>query len=55
MKNEHELKRCVFTELTMIRRIHECDYGHMDPLCTQLYMDILGYGINTEVVKWTTN
>lgn len=53
-KNSHELKRCVFCELQMQNKMKHGrrDFNHVDEICTQIYMDSLGYGFNKEPESW---
>jgi len=55
MKNEHELSRCMIVELSYLRRVRGGDVSDIDEVCGQLYMDVLGHGINKEATKWMRN
>jgi len=47
---EHALRRCLLTELGVVNRLSNKDsyLCDGDELCEQLYMDVLGYGINSK-------
>jgi len=47
----HALSRCAFVERDLANRLGVMDvYNHVDEICLQSYMDVLGYGINVGVV-----
>jgi len=45
---KHALRRCAISELGVANRLGETDWHLFDnnDLCEQLYMDVLGYGLN---------
>lgn len=50
---KHELARCVYSELGMMERFEYpmSQLAHVDDMCVQLYLDVLGHGINAEMKK----
>ena len=52
----HELARCLVSELGLFtgsfgKVLSMRDFTHCDEICTQLYMDTLGHGINSALPR----
>jgi len=47
----HELKRCGWCEADLDRKLAHPgrDFVHVDEICIQAYLDLLGVGINTQL------